>query len=157
MKKVNTPEQTAHLFANQLQNEAYTSSRNFYFYGNSIYSYGSHFCIAKFVDNYNLLFTERGYSNTTAKHINYTYRAIPDKSIVMYVINPDSTPAENFIAWNKQIDPIYTKLAKAKKPEIYLAELSRLNDQIKKYAKQRSDRLTYLSSTLKNLSDILIK
>ena len=29
-------------------------------------------------------------------------------------------------------------------------------NQIKKYAKQRSDRLTYLSSTLKNLSDILI-
>ena len=32
---------------------------------------------------------------------------------------------------------------------------SKLN-QIKKYAKQRLDRLTYLSSTLKNLSDILI-
>ena len=29
-------------------------------------------------------------------------------------------------------------------------------NQIKKYAKQRSDRLTYLASSLKNLSDILI-
>ena len=35
-------------------------------------------------------------------------------------------------------------------------ERSHKLNQIKKYAKQRCDRLTYLSSTLKNLSDILI-
>lgn len=138
MKKVVNNETVAHLWANEQQTEAYTPNRAFYFYGKNIYSYGSHFLIAKHITNNKgekgILFTTCGYSNTTAKHISYTYRAIPDKSIIMYVINPQSTPAENFIAWNKQIDPIYTKLAKAKKPELYLSELSRLNDQIKKYA-----------------------
>jgi len=138
MKKVVNNETVAHLWANEQQTEAYCANRSFYFYNKNIYSYGSHFLIAKHITNNKgekaILFTTRGYSNTTNKHINFTYRAIPDKSIVMYVINPESTPAENFIAWNKQIDPIYTKLAKAKKPELYLSELSRLNDQIKKYA-----------------------
>jgi len=137
MKKVVNNETVAHLWANEQQLEANTPNRAFYFYGKNIYSYGSHFLIAKHITNNKgekaILFTTCGYSNTTAKHINYTYRAIPDKSIVIYVINPQSTPAENFIAWNKQIDRIYTKLAKAKKPELYLSELSRLNDQIKKY------------------------
>lgn len=35
-------------------------------------------------------------------------------------------------------------------------EKANMLNKIKKYAKQRSDRLTYLSSSVKNLSDILI-
>ena len=53
MKKVFTDiSHIAHLWANQLQDEARNSgSGNFYFDGDVIYSYGSHFPIAKHVVN----------------------------------------------------------------------------------------------------------
>jgi hypothetical protein len=133
MKKVNTPEQTAHLFANQLQSEAYTQTRNLYFYGNSIYSYGSHFCIAKFVDNYNLLFTERGYSNTTAKHINVVRHATSHINKI-YCANPNGTHADNFKYWLNNAETLADKLKRANKPEIYISQLQQIENKAKIYA-----------------------
>lgn len=133
MKKVNTPEQTAHLFANQLQNEAYTSSRNFYFYGNSIYSYGSHFCIAKFVDNYNLLFTERGYSNTTAKHIQVVRHATSHINKI-FCANPNGNHADNFKFWLNNAEILADKLKRANKPEIYIDQLQQIQSKATVYA-----------------------
>jgi hypothetical protein len=137
MKKVVNNETVAHLWANEQQTEAYTPNRAFYFNGNSIYSYGGHFTIAKHITNDKgekaILFTTRGYSNTTAKHINFTYRAIPYKDSIIYCPDPNATANDNLFYWDNLINGIYSKLAKANKPEIYLAELSRYNEQIKKY------------------------
>lgn len=137
MKKVVNNETVAHLWANQQQTEAYTPNRAFYFYGNTIYSYGSHFAIGKHITNDKgekaILFTTRRYSNTTAKHINYAYRAIPYKNAVIYCPDPAATANDNIFFWDNLINGIYANLAKAKKPEKYLAELSYLNEQMKKY------------------------
>lgn len=133
MKRIHTPQNVAHLFANQLQSEATTQGRNFYFNGKNIYSYGSHFCIAKFVDNETLLFTENSYSNTTAKHINHVWHATSHKNRI-YCYNPTGTHEENFKHWLYEAKDNIKKLSNARKPEKYLWELQRIKDKANKYA-----------------------
>src|SRR5215204_2054027 len=62
----------AHLWANQSQAEARNSGRTFYFEGDTIYSYGGHFPIARIVQNKRgdraVLFNAASYSVTTSCH-----------------------------------------------------------------------------------------
>ena len=133
MKKVNTPQATAHLFATQSQLEAYTPTRNLYFYDKSIFSYGSHFCIAKFIDNKTLLFTERSYSNTTSKHISVVSYATShiDK---IYCSNPNASHIDNFNYWLSNAEQLADKLSRANKPEIYISQLNQIENKANIYA-----------------------
>jgi hypothetical protein len=81
MKKVfSSNAQLAHAWANSLQDEGRGS--NMFFNGNTIYSYGAHYEIAKFVRAKNgqkvCFVNSNGYSNTTAKHTAHVFNAIPD-------------------------------------------------------------------------------
>ena len=73
MKTVFPTDEIAHLWAHQTQDNARNPGGNFYFNGKSIFSYGSHFEIARLSTgpggNPLVLMTPRTYSNTTAKHI----------------------------------------------------------------------------------------
>jgi hypothetical protein len=133
MKKVNTPQATAHLFATQSQIEAYTPNRSLYFYDKSIFSYGSHFCIAKFVDSETLLFTERTYSNTTAKHISVVSYATSHINKI-YCANPRANHEENFSFWVENAEILTQKLSRANKPEIYILQLQQIENKAKIYA-----------------------
>jgi hypothetical protein len=133
MKKVNSPQQTAHLFALQQQQEAYTPTRNLYFYDKSIFSYGSHFCIAKFIDSKTLLFTERTYSNTTAKHISCVSYATSHINKI-YCGNPNWNHADNFGFWLINAEQLADKLKRANKPEIYISQLQQIETKATKYA-----------------------
>lgn len=133
MKKVNTPQQTAHLFALQTQSESRTPNGSLYFNGKSIYSYGSHFCIAKFIDEKTLLFTERSYSNTTAKHINYVSYATSHINKI-YCSNPNGSHEQNFNHWIVQAEYLADKLKRANKPEIYINQLQQIETRVLKYA-----------------------
>lgn len=132
MRKVVSPQDVAHLFANQLQEEARTPTGNLYFYGQKIYSYGSHFCIARFVDDRTLLFTERSYSNTTAKHINYVWGATSHKDRILCAY-PTGSHEQNFNYWINEAEAITDKLRNARKPEIYLTELNNLKYRVDRY------------------------
>lgn len=67
LKRVSSrSDQAAHIWAQQSQDRG--NSSNCYFMGKTIYSYGSHFPIASFVDEKTVLFTTRDYSVTTSKH-----------------------------------------------------------------------------------------
>lgn len=132
MKKVNNPQQVAHLFANQLQDEARTQTKNLFFYNDKIYSYGHHFCIAKHHKN-ELLFTLRSYSNTTAKHIQHVRNASSHINKI-YCYYPDGSPEQNFTAWIREAEKNIDKLKRANKPIIYLTELDRIKDKAQKYA-----------------------
>ena len=138
MKKVlSSLSDIAHLFANQLQDEARNSNNSFFFRGNTIYSYGSHFPIAKHIEydgKEALLFTLRSYSNTTAKHINYVAHAVNHKNII-YCGNPNNTHTDNFNYWLGIAEDICKSLLKAKKPEIYLNKLANIESQVNRYAK----------------------
>lgn len=148
MKLVHAPENVAHLFAHQLQEQARNSGNTLFFRDKEIYSYGHHFCIAKFVDNETLLFTERSYSNTTAKHISIVRNATNHIKKI-YCYNPNGTHDENFNAWQNEAENNINKLEKAKKPEIYINELTRINSKVSIYANYfKIDIPTTLQSVL---------
>jgi hypothetical protein len=84
-------QQVAHLWASG--NKASGKGSNFYFEGDTIYSYGSHFPIARRVTEGFYLITERGYSNSTSRHISYTRRAIPSFAKVYSV---EGSPCDSF-------------------------------------------------------------
>ena len=137
MKKVFSDiSQVAHLWANQLQDEA-RNSGNFYFNGKTIYSYGAHFPIAKHVTNEGgetaVLFTKRGYSNTTSKHMAIVRQAANHLNVIK-CDRPNATHEENFNRWKIEAELSAAKLQKAKKPEIYLNELAHIQNEANKYA-----------------------
>lgn len=151
MKKVHTPENVAHLFANQIQSEARTQTNNFYFYNDKIFSYGSHFCIAKHYNNV-LLFTLRGYSNTTCKHINHVHNASNHINKV-FCAYPNGSHVENFTYWINEAEKNIDKLANARKPEKYIFELQRINEYAQKYAKALNTKIPALLSKITDISE----
>jgi hypothetical protein len=112
--EIHNSDQVAHLWANKAQTNAKSHTKQFYFEGDTIYSYGKHFPIARLtginvktnVGNrdihygqfgektaYSLrevvLFTTKSYSNTTAKHKCLVNRALSQdpRYTVLYVEN----------------------------------------------------------------------
>lgn len=90
MRNVVPSTEVAHLWAHQAQESARTSTRNFYFEGDTIYSYGYHFPIARHVTNRRgakgILFVDHTYSHTTSSHIADVHRAIRGhEATVVYV------------------------------------------------------------------------
>ena len=138
MKNVFSPSELCHVWANQLQQSGRNSNGSMYFNGSTIYSYGSHFPIAKHIRNEQgqtaVLFTERTYSNTTAKHINHVWMSCKNDTIIN-CYRPDSTHEDNFNFWAKNAEEFgASKLAKARKPEKYLQILSDVEKVATKYA-----------------------
>ncbi len=81
MKHVFNSHEVAHIWALQQQEQGRNANNNFYFRGQTIYSYGSHFPIATIEGN-DVFFTKCTYSNTTARHISRTRGAISHKNII---------------------------------------------------------------------------
>jgi hypothetical protein len=137
MKKVFSNADLAHTYAQQSQSEGRNSNGSFYFRGVTLYSYGSHFVICKFVKNEQgqetLLFTLRTYSNTTAKQISLARNATSHENKI-FCYYPEGTHSDNFNSWLKEAEQTATKLQKAKKPEIYLNELAHIARLASKYA-----------------------
>jgi len=78
-KSFNRQEQCAHAWAHQQYNAGKASE--LYFEGATIFSYGSHFPIATIHADV-VFFTERKYSNTTAKHKYLVRSAVSHKRII---------------------------------------------------------------------------
>jgi hypothetical protein len=80
-----------HLWAHRTQGEARNRQGNLYFNGDTIYSYGSHFPIARHVANdageRAVLFTTASYSVTTSSHCSAVRSAIPSGVPVFHVPN----------------------------------------------------------------------
>lgn len=138
MRNVFTSSDLCHVWANQQQQSGRNSNGSMYFQGSTIYSYGSHFPIAKHVRNEQgqraVLFTERTYSNTTAKHMNHVWMSCKNDNIIN-CYRPDCTHDENFKFWAQNAEEFgASKLAKARKPEKYLKILSDVEKVSTKYA-----------------------
>jgi hypothetical protein len=80
-----------HLWAHRTQDEARNRQGNLYFTGDTIYSYGSHFPVARHVTNDTgeraVLFTTATYSVTTSSHCSAVRSAIPSGIRVFHVPN----------------------------------------------------------------------
>jgi hypothetical protein len=137
MKKVVEKSTVAHLWANQTQDEARTPTGNFYFWRETIYSYGSHFPIAKHIVHEGkkaILFTLRTYSTTTAQQISIVRQAVRYSDNVIYCLSPNSSHEDNFHYWLSVAKEITGKLVTARKPEKYLSELAQVKQQANTYA-----------------------
>ena len=134
---------TAHAWAQQSQHEGREAARvlRIFFEGPTIYSYGRHFPIATFHQKKGgarvVLFTTRGYSNTTAAHIQAARGAISHVRIV-YCLRPLKAAAgdhaENMADFEANAKAIALKLAKATKPEIYINQIDAERRRMEDYA-----------------------
>lgn len=118
---------------------ASTSGRNFYFNGESIYSYGPHFMIARKSTNKNgdtaILLTTRGYSNTTAKHIANVTDAVmySEINVIKCAYPNENRHMENFNDWRSHLIEAVSGLSRSRKPEIYWKEIDKLRYYINSY------------------------
>lgn len=141
-----TESEISHLWAHQLRPQAHKAGPNHYqifFEGKTIYSYGRHFPIASLFGKKNefVAITTRTYSNTTSGHISTVKSAVshfaPENKI--YCSNPQfavsglhTTNLENF---ERAAKNAAEKLATAKKPSIYFAEIADQKAMFDKYCK----------------------
>ena len=135
MKKVVNAQTVVHYFANQTQNEARTPNSNLYFNDDTLYSYGSHFAIAKHVNNA-VLFTTRTYSVTTAKQIRYAKSALNHKTLI-YCHNPAASINDNFNSFLKEAENCHGLVTSAKQQRSKIkafSELAYINDKTNKFA-----------------------
>jgi len=138
MRNVLPTSELCHKWANMEQESGRTSTGTLFFNRNTIYSYGDHFAIAKHIVNEQgqraVLFTERRYSNTTAKHISSVYMSCKNDNLI-YCANPIGSHEINFKYWEQSAEHDgANKLAKARKPEKYLAVLADIERTANIYA-----------------------
>jgi len=108
-----------HLFAQKSQHSARCS--NVYFEGDTIYSYGRHYALGKFVEingEASILIEDRGYSNTTAKHI-WQIRQATRQYKQYFTSQVHLHHVYSRVKYN------YDKLLKARKKDLYLPEIVR--------------------------------
>jgi hypothetical protein len=118
MKKVfNSIDDVIHAYAQQ-PNDRSAEGRtggggNVFFDGVSLYSYGRHYELARYLDNDTVLINDRGYSNSTAKHINKAQHALSQyRRFYVTLCDPNEVAA--------QLRALKAKLMKARKPSKYV-------------------------------------
>jgi len=136
---VHPADMVAHLWAHKSQDSARVSGRgNFYFQGDTIYSYGSHFPVARHVTrkgNSAVLLTTRTYSATTAGHISMVAGACRHLTVFHVVDVTGSDFHKGFAEYRAQYMALVGKYANARqrKPE-HLAALRDLVEEANRYA-----------------------
>jgi len=127
----------AHEWACDSEGKGIGAAANILYANGVIYSYGSHFVIAKHVKNGKgeraILFTERSYSQTTAKHISAVESAVSHLNLI-FVPDPALCHEELFDNWHVQMVNIAHHLEGAKKPGKYILQIKQVFSAAKKYA-----------------------
>ena len=130
----------AHLWAHKSQEWAKNPAGNFYFQGDTIYSYGSHFPIARHVENKRgesvVLFTTRGYSHSTECHKSIVARACSHLKTFHVDDVRGSYPREQFDEYRARFVELGRRYVKARsnKPRI-LSEMEGLISEANAFAK----------------------
>ncbi len=117
MKKVfSSANECIHIYAQRTQNEGRSS--NVFFEGDKIYSYGHHYLLGEFITNPKgkqaIIINDKGYSVTTAKHINWlTHGTSHYKQFFTTQCFPDLVL--------KELENLAQKLRNARKKELYIS------------------------------------
>jgi hypothetical protein len=145
-KTVFDSRQVAHIWANGSAPEGRNGGQNnFYFHGDTIYSYGSHFPIARFATEVKgttretcpILFTTRSYSSTTAKHICFVRYALSDsqRDRVIRCYNPSASSQDSHVKnWNNIRDNYLETLKSATKARGRKADILRTAEGLRQSA-----------------------
>lgn len=129
-----------HKFANLETEKIFDSfgkAGNVYFENGAIYSYGRHFAIARYAEQNRrlyVLFSTDTYSVSTSSHQSEVRHAMSHYDFV-FVPRADNSPRQNFDAWQAEAKTILFKLSRARKPALYLDQISSLENSVKIYAK----------------------
>jgi hypothetical protein len=132
-RTVYPPDMVAHLWAHKSQDYAKAPGGNFYFHGDTIYSYGSHFPVAKHVTRKGkgaVLLTTRSYSVTTSGH-KWMVEGACRHLTVFHVDNVESRePRKQFEEYRKRYVELARKYVNSRqnKPTV-LAELQKLVEE----------------------------
>lgn len=125
-----------HVFAQRIQSRG--KSSNVFFENDSIYSYGYHYELARFIEingetcilidnrGYSVTTSKRNYSVTTSKHISKITQAT--RQYKQYF-----TKNTQLKLVHSQISELNRKLLKARKPELYISDIIRLFNSFIQY------------------------
>lgn len=144
MRHVYPNHEIPHLWAHQSQDEARNSTGSLYFEGPTIYSYGSHFPIARHATNERgeraVLFTTAHHSVTTSGHCSAVARAVPPDLPVFRVPHIQRSwgdlpnHADNIDSYVRRISEL---LGKAKRARVHRdwhqREALGLREQLRRY------------------------
>lgn len=103
------------------QSQTFGKCGNLFFEGDTLYSYGYHYPLAKFIGYDTILINDTGYSVTTSKHISLA-RSITSKRKEV-LISRISIPHVYY-----QMKKLYEALKVARKPHIYKTKMQILWD-----------------------------
>lgn len=159
MKTVFNTDEAIHVFAQQSQTDIKNQSRNIFCkrsnceldYADEIYSYGHHYLLGKFIDNNTILINDKGYSVTTSKHISklsyatYQYRQFfTTETDLKYVLN--------------SCKELYNKWSKARKPQMYSSQISRLFKKLNEYLEYTKQKVKRSKEyrEIKKIHDIVV-
>lgn len=118
--------EVAHLWANRSRERA--SGSHFYFEGDTIYSYGSHFPIARHHKGV-ALFTNGTRSNTTARHISITRQAASHLT-KFHVEDPTKNPGRaDVLSYAERVKDLSMRTARARNPDNHLNFLQSVVDE----------------------------
>lgn len=128
MKKVfSSNADCIHTFAQRSQDEGRTSNHNVYFYGDKIYSYGSHYLLGEFInDGEAIIINDIGYSNSTSKHIGILWGATSQYKQISKRRTDLDIVHDTVISHKKS-------LANARKPELYITPILSLWESLNEY------------------------
>ncbi len=132
MKTVFNTQQTIHVWASQKQESGKNSNRSVFFQGPSIFSYGSHFEMARHIKNDVVFITNRKYSVTTAKHLSWVQSAVRHKTVFMVPSFTDH--AENVRFLVDKVKASYDSAKRAlKSGAFYIEQAQRHIDTTQRY------------------------
>lgn len=130
-----------HQWANKIGTEK--RNGNLFFERDTIYSYGHHFPMARHIDDNTVVMTTRTYSPTTSGHMSAVRSAISHKNIIWcrdlptgkkeFKATDKSTHDRNIQGWIEQVKDELEKMAKARKPEIYVQNIAGIRGQANRY------------------------
>jgi hypothetical protein len=130
-----------HTFAQRTHPEGRNQSRSVFFEGDKIYSYGYHYLLGEFLDANTILINDKGYSNSTSKHI----------SILSGATSQYKTRVDIDYIYNHVFNYLKPKLAKARKPQKYTSEIFSLWNSLNEYITERKETKTRRRKEYKQL------
>ena len=129
--------EVALVWARQSQDTGRNSNNTFYFNGGTIYSYGSHFPIARFVDGC-VLFTTCTSSKTTSRHIGFVQDALKIVTCPIYYVDTvvASSHANNFKCCRSDLALVLLKMKRARTLKAkYKDQAERIIENANSYAR----------------------
>ena len=129
MKTVFSNSEIVHIFAQQTQENGRTSGVGMFFEGKKIYSYGRHYLLAEFIDDNTILINDKGYSNTTSKHISLITQAT--RQYKQYF----TRTVDLQLVYNQIID-LNSRLARAIKKDVICSDIINFFEGLESFLRQ---------------------